>query len=173
MAHHRALRYSCKLVLCFYKGRTWRPATSPHPNQLCKPLLNFFFDCWYTLSYPCIHKKINLFIHSSREWWTWADNVCSALGMLFLERYWQTGESSEKSDKNDLCLEDWSMKSKIYTIWFSDGCRRLETYIINIWKMGLEKKEEQSFGLDAAQVERNKAVFQGKCCSTESSGKAS
>lgn len=33
--------------------------------------------------------------------------------------------------------------------------------------MDLQKKKEQSFGLDAAQAERSKAGFQGKHPSTE------
>lgn len=40
------------------------------------------------------------------------------------------------------------------------------------YKKGLQKEEEESFGLDAAQVESSKAHFQGKCQSTELSGKA-
>lgn len=44
--------------------------------------------------------------------------------------------------------------------------------VINICKMGLQKKEEQSFVLDAAQAERSKAGFQEIHPSTESSGKA-
>lgn len=174
-AYHRAVRCSCKLPLSA-STRTGHEGEQPPHIQISfvNPfLIFFFFDCWYTLSYPCAHRKINLFIRSSREWWTWADNGRSALGTLDLERYWQTGGSSEKSDKNDLCLEDWSMKSEVHTIWFSDDCGRLEIYIMNIWKTGLQKKEEQSFGLDAAQAERSKAGFQGKCPSTEPSGKAS
>lgn len=45
-------------------------------------------------------------------------------------------------------------------------------HIISICKMGLQKKEEQSFVLDAAQAERSKAGFQEIYPSTESSGKA-
>lgn len=166
-AYHKAEHCSGKLALSV-STRTGHEGKQPPHIQISfvNPFLHFS-HCCYTLSYPRAHQEINLFIHSSSEWWTRADNVRSALGTLFLERYWQTGGSSEKSDKNDACLEDWSIKSKTYTIGFSDDCRRPEMHIISIWKTGLQKKGEQSFVLDEAQAERSNTGFQGKCPSTK------